>query len=180
MVYEKFIQSQERANCCPVCARDFEDDSEIETFKEQVEKMRSFIPGRQEQLRAQLTKMEERKTKLASVADTWVKWETLSKDLASIEETVNAFTAQREEAVNKADVASTNMIEVDNCKIKADKLLLIARNVSRINGEVQELTGEITDIEDELSFTGSTRTMSDVQQELEDLNDRRYIHFWGL
>lgn len=62
---------------------------------------------------------------------------------------------------------------MDNCKIKADKLLLIARNVSRINDEVQMVSAEIDDLECELSFSGTTRSMSDVQQELEEINDKR-------
>jgi hypothetical protein len=72
--------------------------------------------------------------------------------------------------------ASSDLIEVDNRKIKADKLLLIARNVSRINDEVQVLTVEVDDIEEELSLTGSTRTVSDVQNDLEKLNLQRYKH----
>lgn len=63
-------------------------------------------------------------------------------------------------------------MEVDNCKIKADKLLLIVRNVSNLNREVDLLTQDVQDLERELEFSGSTRTSDDVMKELEELTER--------
>lgn len=61
---------------------------------------------------------------------------------------------------------------MDNCKIKADKLLLIARNVSNLNREVELLTQDVLDLEKELEFSGSTRTSDDVMKELEELTEK--------
>lgn len=61
---------------------------------------------------------------------------------------------------------------MDNCKIKADKLLLIARNVSNLNREVEILTQDVQDLEKELEFSGSVRTSDDVMKELEELTER--------
>jgi DNA repair protein RAD50 len=69
--------------------------------------------------------------------------------------------------------AATELVEVDNCKIKADNLLQIAGNANRLYKEVEALKQDIQIIEDELKFSGSTRTLSDVQKELEELADKR-------
>lgn len=61
---------------------------------------------------------------------------------------------------------------MDNCKIKADKLVLIARNINNLNREVELLTQDVQDIEKELEFSGSTRTSDDVMKELEQLTER--------
>lgn len=66
------------------------------------------------------------------------------------------------------------MVEVDNCKIKADKLLQIAGNANRLYKEIEALNQDVQVIEDELKFSGSTRTLSDVQKELEELADKRF------
>lgn len=104
MIYDKYAESQERGNCCPVCVRDFKDEEEVETFKAQLDTMRNFIPGKIADLNDQLKKILSRKEKLENVSETWVKWETLNNDLVSMKEIMDQLTAQKEEAVNKADV----------------------------------------------------------------------------
>lgn len=67
------------------------------------------------------------------------------------------------------------MVEVDNYKIKADRLLQIAGNANRLFKEIEVLNQDIKIIEDELKYSGSTRTLSDVQKELEELADKRSV-----
>ncbi|KAI9483092.1 MAG: AAA domain-containing protein [Benjaminiella poitrasii] len=172
MIYKKYSDNQKSGQCCPLCTRDFSDDSEVETFNAQLEQMQSFIPAKQNELKNQLSVLENKKKKLRDAQDTWINLETIRKDLATVKESVDVFEAEKEEATNKADVASTELIEVDNCKIKADKLLLIAGNVNRLYNEVEALNQDIELIENELQFSGSTRTMSDVQGELETLAEK--------
>ncbi|KAI7908021.1 uncharacterized protein BX663DRAFT_17763 [Cokeromyces recurvatus] len=172
MIYKKYSDNQKSGNCCPLCTRDFVDNTEVETFNAQLEQMQSFIPAKQNELKNQLAIMENKKKKLKDAQGTWINLETVRKDLATVKESVDTFEAEKEEATNKADIASTELVEVDNCKIKADKLLLIAGNVNRIYNEVQTLNQDIEIIENELQFSGSTRTMFDVQGELETLAEK--------
>lgn len=50
--------------------------------------------------------------------------------------------------------------------------MLIARNVSNLNREVELLTQDVQDLEKELEFSGSTRTSDDVMKELEELTEK--------
>jgi predicted transcriptional regulator len=71
-------------------------------------------------------------------------------------------------------------MEVDGSKIKADNLLNTAGNISRILKEIKIVDEQIESIESDLQFTGSTRTISDCQRDLEELADKRYpvvIHY---
>ena len=45
-------------------------------------------------------------------------------------------------------------------------------SISRLNGEIERLKNEASDLETELSMTGTTRTADDVQDELNQLKTK--------
>ncbi|EPB90372.1 hypothetical protein HMPREF1544_02738 [Mucor circinelloides 1006PhL] len=172
IVYQKFRNTEDQSRCCPLCTRDFENNDEIEMFRNQLKLMQDFIPEKQQKMKDQLKEIEARKSKLLSAQGTWIKLESLRKDLASISETKDALEAEKKTAEERNRIATEQLVQVDNCKIKADKLLLIARNVSNLNREVEILTQDVQDLEKELEFSGSVRTSDDVMKELEELTER--------
>ncbi|KAK4520801.1 ribosomal protein S23 [Mucor velutinosus] len=172
MVYQKFRNTEDKSGCCPLCTRDFANNDEIEMFRNQLKLMQDFIPEKQQKMKEQLKEIEARKAKLLSAQGTWIKLESLKKDLASISSTKEAFETEKKAAEERNRVATAQLVEVDNCKIKADKLLLIARNVGNLSREVDLLTQDVQDLEKELEFSGSTRTSDDVMKELEELTER--------
>ncbi|CAO3610690.1 unnamed protein product [Mucor fragilis] len=172
MVYQKFRNTEEQSGCCPLCTRDFANNDEIELFRNQLKLMQDFIPEKQQKMKEQLKEIEARKSKLLSAQGIWHKLESLKKELASITETKDTFETEKKAAEERNRLATAQLVEVDNCKIKADKLLLIARNVSNLNREVELLTQDVQDLEKELEFSGSTRTSDDVMKELEELTEK--------
>lgn len=124
-------------------------------------------------MESSLAKLNIRITKLKSVQGAWIRLEQLRNDIAGIQSTVNALAVEKENATKKAELASNEQAEVDDCKIKADRLLIVAGNISRIRKEIQVAADEIQSIETELQFTGSTRTIPDCQKDLEEVADKR-------
>ncbi|KAL9555627.1 hypothetical protein MBANPS3_002284 [Mucor bainieri] len=172
MVYQKFRNTEDQSGCCPLCTRDFANNDEIELFRNQLKLMQDFIPEKQQKMKEQLKEIEARKSKLLSAQGTWLKLESLRKDLASIAETKESFEADKKVAEERNRAATAELVQVDTCKIKADKLLLIARNISNLNREVDLLKQDVQDLEAELASSGSTRTSDDVMKELEELTER--------
>lgn len=125
-------------------------------------------------MKEKLAKFTEHLGKLKAVQGPWMRLENVKKDIASIQQTVDKYKSDKENAASKADVATAEQVEVDKCKIKADGLLNTAGNISRILKEIKVVQGEIESIESELQFSGSTRTISDCQRDLEELADKTY------
>ncbi|KAI8979724.1 AAA domain-containing protein [Mycotypha africana] len=177
MIYKRYAETQRKSGCCPLCTREFNDEQEINTFQQQLETMQSFIPGQKRTLQEQLHQLQRRKERYQSAQDTWVKMNTLKKDLETIENNMNKLKNERESCANRVDVSSADFVEVNNSKIKADQLLLVASNVNRIYNEVKVLTEDINDLESELRVSGLRRTIGDVQKELEHKSDEsKSIH----
>lgn len=172
LVYDKYIDASNEGKCCPLCIRGFDDVPEFNEFLEKLQQKKKDFPTLKAQLDASLKKYNARLERLKSVQGSWIKLESLRKDIASVEATVKAYSEAKEKAMNKFDVASAEQVEVDDYKIKADRLLIMAGNISRINKEIKVIDDEIDTIETELSITGSTRTISDCQKDLEDLGDK--------
>jgi primase-polymerase (primpol)-like protein len=72
--------------------------------------MQEYIPGKLATLKGQLQQLEERKAKYKSVHGTWIKLDTLNKELESMKSMVDTYEAEKVEAVNKADVVSTKQM----------------------------------------------------------------------
>lgn len=172
LVYDKYLDASNEGKCCPLCIRGFNDDPEFNEFYEKLQQKKKDFPTLKAQLDSSLSKYNSRLIKLKSVQGSWIKLESLRKDIAAVEATVKAYSEGKEKAMNKFDVASAEQVEVDDYKIKADRLLIMAGNISRINKETKMIDDEIDSIETELSITGSTRTISDCQKDLEDIGDK--------
>lgn len=72
----------------------------------QLKQMQDFIPDRLNKMKDQLKEIENKRAKLLSAQGTWIKMESLNKDLATVKETMDTFEAEREKCVNKADIVS--------------------------------------------------------------------------
>lgn len=70
--------------------------------------MQEFIPEKLKKMKEQLKEIEIKRAKLLSAQGTWIKLESLSKDLASVKETMDSFEKDRENSVNKADIVTIN------------------------------------------------------------------------
>jgi hypothetical protein len=68
--------------------------------------MQEFIPGKLTTLKGQLKQLEDRKAKYKSVHGTWIKLDTLNKELESMKTTLTVFESEKMKAINKADVVS--------------------------------------------------------------------------
>ncbi|KAI8373582.1 hypothetical protein EDC96DRAFT_437952 [Choanephora cucurbitarum] len=173
MIYDRLELQQQNQSCCPMCTKAFNDQSEIDAFKSTLEQMRNFIPAEQEKLRKIAVEEEKKLAKFKQALNVWMKLETVKKDITGLKQSLEALEFEKETAVSKADVASTEFAETDGCKIKTDKLLLIARNVNRIYKEIESLDEDMMAAERELGSQGArTRTMSDVQKELEEISEK--------
>jgi hypothetical protein len=65
------------------------------------------------------------------------------------------------------------LIEIESYTSKVDRLLKPAEEMSRLLKECDLLQKDITEIEDELSYMGSTRTLTDCQKDMEELSFKR-------
>lgn len=167
------MEGTQEAKCCPLCVRGFNDDSELNEFFEKLQHKKKGFPVLKTQMETSLAKLNTRVGKLKSVQGAWIKLEQLRSDIAGIQSTFDALTFEKENASRKAEKATIEQAEMDDNKIKTERLLIVAGNVSRILKEVQTVTNEIQNIELELEFSGSTRTIPDCQKDLEDIVDKR-------
>lgn len=174
-IYGKFLVGTTEHKCCPLCCRGFNDDNELQVFANGLDQKKKGFPVVKLQMEATLTKLNTRLDKLKTVHGAWIKLEQLRKDISSIQVTVDTLNHEREKAAELAEIASIKQRDVDNCKIKADNLFTIAGNISRIHKEILTASDEISVIETELRFSGSTRTITDCQKDLEQISDQSKI-----
>lgn len=55
-------------------------------------------------------------------------------------------------------------------------MLKTAEEITRLLKECNALQRDISELENELNFMGSTRTMADCQKDMEEISMKRYIY----
>ncbi|KAI9280726.1 hypothetical protein BY458DRAFT_430486 [Sporodiniella umbellata] len=173
LIYGKFFEKAKSSKCCPLCTRGFSENSQNEAFQGKLETIMQRIPNQRVKLNEKLKQNEEKKTKLRSAQGDWIKLESLRKDVASIEKNLVDFEIEKDGASNRADVASVELIEIESYTRNVSKLLKPAEEMARLFKEAELLAKETLALEDELSYTGFTRTLADCQQDMEELSLKR-------
>ncbi|KAG0748052.1 hypothetical protein G6F32_004910 [Rhizopus arrhizus] len=170
LIYGKFFEKAKASKCCPLCTRGFGEDAQNDAFQGKLQTIMKRIPDQREKLNEKLKKSEEKKVRLRAAQGDWIKLEALKKDVGSIEKNLIEFESEKDHALNRADVASAELIEIESYTSKVDRLLKPAEEMSRLLKECDLLQKDITEIEDELSYMGSTRTLTDCQKDMEELS----------
>ncbi|KAG1472956.1 hypothetical protein G6F56_001237 [Rhizopus delemar] len=170
LIYGKFFEKAQSSKCCPLCTRGFDEDSQNDAFQGKLETIMQRIPSQREKLNEKLKLNEEKRTRLRAAQGDWIKLETLKKDIASIEKNLEEFESEKDNASNRADVASAELIEIESYTTKTNKLIKHAEEITRLLKECELLQKDVSRFEDEMSYTGSIRTLADCQQDMEELS----------
>ncbi|ORE11821.1 P-loop containing nucleoside triphosphate hydrolase protein [Rhizopus microsporus var. microsporus] len=170
LIYGKFFERAQNSKCCPLCTRSFNEDVENDAFQGKLQTIMQRIPDQRERLNNKLKTNEDKRIRLRAAQGSYIKLETLNKDIANLEKNLGEFEKEKENASNRADVASAELIEIENYTNKIDKTLKTAEEITRLLKECNALQRDISELENELNFMGSTRTMTDCQKDMEEIS----------
>ncbi|CEI85653.1 hypothetical protein RMCBS344292_00110 [Rhizopus microsporus] len=170
LIYGKFFERAQNSKCCPLCTRSFNEDVENDAFQGKLQTIMQRIPDQRERLNNKLKTNEDKRIRLRAAQGSYIKLETLNKDIANLEKNLGEFEKEKENASNRADVASAELIEIETYTNKIDNMLKTAEEITRLLKESNALQRDISELENELNFMGSTRTMTDCQKDMEEIS----------
>ncbi|KAI7851925.1 AAA domain-containing protein [Circinella umbellata] len=174
-MYQRFHKRTIEYHCCALCKRTYSSDQEVEykTFLKALEDAVKNIPKKEESFRKNIGANEKKLAKLKSLQTTWNQLKTLrDTELVDLKKTVDNYTDQRKLLASKIDTQNMNIMDLKEEKQRIEWLYKRAEEISRYKKEARQLEQDVVQLESELGRTGSTRTVTDCQRELEDLSDK--------
>ncbi|PBK97431.1 hypothetical protein ARMGADRAFT_987149 [Armillaria gallica] len=94
------------------------------------------------------------------------------KDIPALQDDIEKEEDKVAEATTKAEKADQELAAVKKQIKDIQGLQITSRNVSRLQKEIQRAEEEVESYEKELAATGSTKTMRDVQNELDEISTK--------
>ncbi|KAI9000249.1 hypothetical protein BC832DRAFT_541389 [Gaertneriomyces semiglobifer] len=178
--YKKFLKKSETNQCCPLCERGFP-GTDIENFFQKLQTIIDRIPQATRAYQAEVLSAERKRDTLYSLRTTWEDAERLQTvDVAELNKELEEFNRQRESIAGEVEDLESELAVLKLEAQGVTQLRQKAKDLSDLQRDVTQLRLEVDRLELELKDSGSTRTMGDVQQENDDLQNecktiRRHI-----
>ncbi|KAJ3185247.1 DNA repair protein rad50 [Gaertneriomyces sp. JEL0708] len=178
--YKKFLKKSETNQCCPLCERGFP-GTDIENFFQKLQTIIDRIPQATRAYQAEVVSAERKRDTLYSLRTTWEDAERLQTvDVAELSKELTEFNQQRESIAGEVENLESELAVLKLEAQSVTQLRQKAKDLSDLQRDATQLRLEVDRLELELKDSGSTRTMGEVQQENDDLQNecktiRRHI-----
>ncbi|KAI7835827.1 hypothetical protein COHA_010280 [Chlorella ohadii] len=158
-------------NKCQTCDRGFGSVAERQAFLAKQDTELAQVPYAEQQLKAAVDKVTRELQMLRGLQPAAMRHDTLARDVVP---DLQRRVADCERAVQKAEgeaEEATEHLSVSQHELEEARRLLdeVAAPVNRLWREIQDRTTEVDRLKAETASSAATRTVSDVDQELEDL-----------
>jgi len=170
--YRELLENMEMKTgtpCCPTCNRGFQDKSEAEDLKQDLEAKIQDIPRKVEGLKKRVGDEDKRYNGLQKIAPDYHKYMEIKQVIKEIE----AQTELAEKEIKQLKEGKEEFDnEFDNVSEKLEKLRSMGEDVQLIDTltrEISNLTEKQTDLQSTCSILDDDRSLDAVRNELKDI-----------
>ncbi|KAJ3282661.1 DNA repair protein rad50 [Borealophlyctis nickersoniae] len=172
-MYSKFIKKYKDSKCCPLCVRGFP-DREGQAFLSKLEGILARVPEATRTAEDDLASSEKRRQMLRDLQSTYDEVEKLrTTEIPNIEAKIEQYEGDRTVILSTLEDYDAELtvlrLEVQNIELLRQQV----ENISRLRGELGYLEGEIQKLNEDLSITGATKTVDELQREQDLLQSKK-------
>ncbi|KAL1922188.1 uncharacterized protein VTP21DRAFT_9727 [Calcarisporiella thermophila] len=172
VMYKSFLAKAGRGKNCPLCLRSFAKSTELDAFIKKLEDSLNTLPARQETVETQIQEFGQKRKRYMEHLHDWERVNHLSQKQALLREEASVCESRAKSLRNKLKKCDEEEV---TAKRELSELLSLQKKVeecARLQREIRQLDSIIEDYESELSWTGSTKTIDEYQQEYDKLQDQ--------
>lgn len=169
--YENCLKYLGGKDACLLCSRQFRDAKERSAFKATLDKLISQAAKEALAEDLELYEGELKKAREAGPSyDTWLR--LLNDEIPLLEADIKKLQGQRQVLLDKVE----GLDKVVNKRIEGKKdvetLAKTVANIAKYNADITNYQSQIEDLTAKQSNTGLSRTLDDIQEELNQLNEK--------
>ncbi|CAO3695317.1 unnamed protein product [Umbelopsis ramanniana] len=172
-MYKRFLAAAKKTDTCPLCRRGFHDTSEMDVLVKKLDELMIKQPQQVRGIKREIVDLEERLSRLKQAQPSWnkliqlrdVELDICKNSEAELQEAKQQLATETEKMKETVHTLEEEKKNISNVKRKVE-------DVVRIGSEIRVLADEIQSLEEELSISGSTKTIDECSREMEQLADK--------
>ncbi|KAG8904742.1 DNA repair protein rad50, partial [Tulasnella sp. 417] len=171
--YKKLLEDGRKHKKCGACDRALVSSKEMSTFEQVLQD--KIAQTTDEKIQANKEAQEMWSSELARLQQLLPLQGHLNKtrvDIPKLQKAVEDAARKDEAGASSADKAAAALKEAKAALADLNALREHARNVTRMNEEVNGLRGEVTQLERNLQSSGSVRTAPELQSDLDNISQK--------
>ena len=169
--YENCLKYLEGREACLLCSRHFKDGKERSSFRSTLEKLIS--KAAKDALAADLELYESELKKAREAGPSYDTWLRLSKDeIPSLEAEIKSLQARRQELLDQVEELEKEVTKRSETRKDVETLAKAVGNVTKYRGDISNYESQVQELAAKQTDIGSSRSLEDVQEELDRLNER--------
>lgn len=162
-MYKKFIMKFKEAHECPLCARGFTESNEARAFLTRLEAVLEAAPVRQKEAMDDLARKEGYRRKLRGLSSTWDAVTRLQNvDLPQLRAQRDILEKEKQANQISLDDSDAEVAMLDVEMSHLNTLCLKTDDYLRVLQEMKVLDRDVTQLQQDLSSTGSNQTIDEV------------------
>ena len=170
--YADFQKLAVKKKHCPLCERDFDSSNELSAFNERLNEHINCAPKQTRELQQKVQELSEKKSKLSTDVPLYNKMKSLNDSVSSLLSEEASLSDELEDANNNSEDSQGEMAMIQMELLELQKLHVKLQDIDRYRKELAALEDEIQQVATELGFSGSTKTIDEVQLEVDNLDSK--------
>ncbi|KAJ3171873.1 DNA repair protein rad50 [Geranomyces variabilis] len=167
-MYQKFINSYDNRECCPLCDRGF-DKSDGDKFIKKLRERLTRVPEALENAKIALKSSEQKRDALLKLRTDWDDAKRLEQELPRDRQRLTEHQSHKDKLQTELDNTESVLDQLKHEELNVKELHENVTKVVAQQDEISQLSIDIEKLERSLSMAGSTKTRSEVEREEDEL-----------
>ncbi|CAG8478399.1 9193_t:CDS:10 [Ambispora gerdemannii] len=173
-IFKNFLAQAKKSHSCPVCKRGYTVEDEYEQYLRKLEHLSTAkAPAKISEFENEIKDLEFKIQKMRKLKSNWDDLNRLKTvDIPELESEIQELQNNKNIKASKSEDASNEASALENEKQRIQELYIISGEITRLAKEIKSLNNDIQDLELQLSYTGSIKTLEELTSERDDLRDK--------
>ncbi|KAM3580226.1 DNA repair protein rad50 [Umbelopsis sp. WA50703] len=172
-MYKRFLAAARKSDSCPLCRRGFHDSSELEVLVKKLDELMIKQPQQAQGIKQEIEELEQRHNQLKLLEPSWNRLVQLRDSLLDAgKSSVSDLKEKKRRLKDGSEKVKDSISSLEQEKSSITGLRYKSEDITRLKSEIRVLSDDISTLEEELSLSGSTKTVDDYSIEMEQLTDK--------
>ncbi|CAG8461366.1 8092_t:CDS:1 [Acaulospora morrowiae] len=165
-LYRTFVSVSQKKHNCPLCHRAFSSMEELSKFQQKLQDhLSDKIPDKISTTESEILDCEARLSRLRNLQSAWITVSSLQSQIPELERQIEELQDKKVDVESVLEDIYINIIGIKGETDHMKKLGKDVENITRLHKEIIAIDTDINNLQQELSLSGSTKSLEDLTGE---------------
>lgn len=170
-LYDRALDYAEEKGSCQMCNRAFDKQFSVDQFCQLINMKKSKVPKHLENARNAIVAYTAKLNEYKAVEPARIALSSLQQDVPKLETELDELREALQNAAERWESAGSRVAEFEKIVGVVSNLERVGSDIARVIRELEDTKRQIRSLEDELRASGASKSVEDVQAELNQLQE---------